>query len=327
MRNNFLSLFSFISFVPFFFAALTVFVFAAETKPIEVLTANVRLATVDDGENHWLKRRDAMMDIIKSRKYDFIGTQELVIHPKDDVNQYKFMCEKLPEYGSVFRSREQDTRLGEGTGVFYRKDRWQPDDTEQGVYWLSDTPSVPGSKTWKDQGNIRIVTGGLFYEKGDDGKLTGKSVYFYSTHFDHKSEIARQKAANLVMRRIAERKSENVPVILVGDFNTGENTPSIRFLRGETVELDGEERKPPLGLVDTFRAVHPDATDVGTYQGFKQPKPNGAKIDFVFTTPDLKTTDAEIIRTKTPSGHYPSDHFFVRATLSLPLGAPTGVAY
>lgn len=300
------------------FASCLLFVFPADAaEPIEVLSINVRLSTAKDGEDAWPKRRDAMMDVVRSRPYDFIGGQEVVVHPEDEFNQFQFMSEKLPEYGSVFRSREKDEKKGEGTPVFYRKDRWEPDADDQGVYWLSDTPDVPGSITWKGQSPCpRVVTGALFHELGKDGKRTGKSVYFHSTHFDHVGEIARQKAADLILRRIAERKDETIPVILVGDFNTGENSPTIRFLKGETVELDGEEKTPPMGLLDTLRVVQPDATDVGTFQAFREHNPKAGKIDYIFVTPELKTTDAEIIRTKTPSGRFPTDHYPIRATIA-----------
>lgn len=307
-----------IRFYALFVAFWSVFVFStAAAEPIEVLSINVRLSTANDGEDAWPKRRDAMMDVVRSRPYDFIGGQEVVVHPESEFNQFQFMSEKLPEYGSVFRSREKDEKKGESTPVFYRKDRWEPDADDQGVYWLSDTPDVPGSITWKGQSPCpRVVSGALFHELDKDGKRTGKSVYFYSTHFDHVGEIARQKAADLILHRIAERKDKTIPVILVGDFNAGENSPTVRFLKGETVELDGEKKTPPMRLADTFRSVHPDATDVGTFQGFKKHNPKAGKIDSIFVTPELKATDAEIIRTKTPAGRFPTDHYPIRAVLA-----------
>lgn len=289
----------------------------AKSEPIEVLTINVRLSTANDGDDAWPKRRDFMMDVVRDRNYDFIGGQEVVINPNDEVNQYKFMSEKLPEYGSLFLSREKTADKGEGTPVFYRKDRWEPDADDQGTYWLSDTPDVPGSITWAGQSQCpRVVTGALFHEKGKDGKRTGKSLYFYSTHFDHIGEIARQKAANMILDRIKSRKNPDIPAILVGDFNAGEKSPTIRFLKGETVVLDGEEKTPPMALLDSFRIVHPDMEDVATFQGFKPHNPKNGKIDYIFVTPNLKATEAEIIRTTNDAGRFPTDHYPVRAIMA-----------
>lgn len=303
-----------IFFTSFCFAVL--FCLTAFAEPLKVLSVNVRLSTVNDGDNAWAIRRDALADLIRKIPYDFIGGQEVIIHPNDEVNQLKFLSEKLPEYGVIFRSREKIEERGEGTPLFYRKDRWEMDEKDNGTYWLSDTPDVPGSITWKGQSTCpRVVSGGLFYEKDKDGKRTGKSVYVFSTHFDHVGEIARQKAADFILQRINARKDKSVPVILIGDFNAGENSPTIRFLKGETVELDGQVKTPPMALIDSFRTVHPDAEDVSTFQSFKEHNPKGAKIDYIFFTPELKATAAEIIRDKTPAGRFPTDHYPINAVL------------
>jgi len=304
--------------VLFAFCSAVFFCLSVSAEPLKILTVNVRLSTANDGKDAWAIRRDALADLIRKVPYDFIGGQEVIINPKDEVNQYKFLSEKLPEYGVIYRSREKSEEAGEGTPVFYRKDRWEMDEKDNGIYWLSDTPDVPGSITWKGQSKCpRVVTGGLFYEKSRDGNRTGKSVYIYSTHFDHIGEIARQKAADFILQRINARKDKTVPVILMGDFNAAENSPTIRFLKGETVELDGQTKTPPMALVDSFRAVHPDEKDAATFQGFKEHNPKGAKIDYIFITPELKATAAEIIRDKTPEGRFPSDHYPVSAVLEL----------
>ncbi len=303
----------------FFVSLAVVFlltIYCAASEPIDVLSINVRLSTANDGEDAWPKRKDFLLDVVRQGNYDFIGGQEVVVHPDDAVNQFKFLAEKLPEYGSIFLCREKDPTKGEGMPIFYRKARWELDADEQGVFWLSDTPNEPGSITWKGQSNCpRVVSWGLFHELGKDSKRTGNAIYVFNTHFDHVGEIPRQKAANLILQRIADRKQKQVPIVLTGDFNCGERSPSIRFLLGETVVLDGVECKPPFGLIDSFRTVQPDAVDVGTFQGFGKVKPE-SKIDYIFVSDGLKAKDAEIIRTKNDQGRYPTDHFPIRAVLN-----------
>jgi endonuclease/exonuclease/phosphatase family metal-dependent hydrolase len=65
--------------------------------------------------------------------------------------------------------------------------------------------------------------------------------------------------------------------------------------------------------MDTFREVHPDATDVGTYHGFKSP--GVGKIDYIFVSPGVKTLSADIIRTQR-DGRYPTDHFPINAVIA-----------
>jgi len=280
--------------------------------PIRVLSINVRLSTVNDGVNSWPNRKDFMTEIIAEGNYDFIGTQETIMHANPDLNQVTFIASKLPGHGVLGRSREVNPEVGEAMTIFYKKERWKLDDTDQETFWLSDTPDVPGSKTDPQAGCPRTVTVGLFHElKG--GQPTGRTIYVYNTHYDHLSEGARQRGAKQLMDRIANRKNTDVPVIVIGDLNNGERSPAIRYMKGETMTLDGKEWEPPYKLVDTFRVVHPDATEVGTFNGFRAP--GREKIDYILVSPGLKTLAAEIIRTQR-EGRYPTDHFPVDAVIA-----------
>ena len=299
----------------FFVALLVVSLFALPSlladDPIRVLSINVRLSTANDGENSWANRKAFMTDVIIEGNYDFIGTQETVVHPNPELNQVTYIASRLPGHGSYGRSREASLERGEAMMIYYKKDRWKMDDTDHETFWLSDTPDVPGSKTEPDAGNTRTVTAALFHEhKG--GQPTGRKIYIYNTHFDHRSETARQKGARLLMERIAARKNKDVPVVVTGDINSGERSVAVRYMKGESMTLDGQTLNPPYKLVDTFRAVHPDATDVGTFNGFRTP--GREKIDYVFVSPDVKTISAEIIRTQR-DGRYPTDHFPIDAVI------------
>jgi len=291
-----------------FFASVSLFA----GDPIRVLAINVRLSTANDGVNSWANRKDFMTDIIVDGNYDFIGTQETVMHSNPDLNQVTFIASKLPGHGVLGRSREVNPEVGEAMTIFYKKERWKIDDTDQETFWLSDTPDVPGSKTDPQAGCPRTVTVALFHElKG--GQPTGQSIYIYNTHYDHMSEGARQRGAKQLMDRIAARKNKDIPVVVMGDMNCGERSPAIRYMKGDPMTLDEKEWTPPYKLVDTFRVIHPDATEVGTFNGFRAP--GKEKIDYVFVSAGLKTLSAEIIRTQREE-RYPTDHFPVEAVIT-----------
>ena len=279
---------------------------------VRILSINVRLSTANDGEDSWANRKDFMTGIIVDGKYDFVGSQETVMHANPELNQVTFIASKLPGHGVIGRSREVNPEVGEAMTLFYKKDRWRIDETDQGTFWLSDTPDVPGSKTDPTAGCPRTVTFALFHELKDN-QPTGRKLYVYNTHYDHMSEGARQRAAKQLMDRIAARKEKDVLVVVTGDMNSGERSPTIRYMKGEQATLDGKELTPPFKLVDTFREVHPDATDVGTTNGFRAPGAN--KIDYIFVSPGVKTLSAEIIRTQR-DGRYPTDHFPIDAVIT-----------
>ena len=279
---------------------------------IRILSINVRCSTAEDGENNWANRKDFMSDVIVGGNYDFIGTQETVMISDPARNQVSYIISKLPNHGYIGRSREVNPEVGEAMMLFYKKERWHIDDTDHETFWLSDTPDIAGSKTDPKAGCPRSVTAALFHEF-NAGQPTGKSLYVYNTHYDHMSEEARQRGAKLLMERIAARKKKEIPVVVMGDMNCGEQSPAIRYMQGVSMTLDGQKWSSPYPLTDTFRAVHPDASDVGTFTGFKVP--GKEKIDYIFVSPNLKTISAEIIRTQR-EGRYPTDHFPINAVIA-----------
>ena len=279
---------------------------------IRVLSINVRCSTANDGENNWSNRKDFMTDLIISGNYDFIGTQETVMDPNPERNQVTYIAAKLPEHGFLGRSREANPEVGEAMMIFYKKEHWKIDDTDQETFWLSDTPEIAGSKTDPKAGCTRSVTVALFHEL-QAGQPTGRKIYVYNTHYDHMSEEARQRGAKLLMDRIAERKNKDIPVVVIGDMNCGEKSPAIQYMQGATMKLDEKDWNPPYKLTDTFRAANPDTTEVGTFHGFNRPGKD--KIDYIFVSPSLKTVSSEIIRTQR-EGRYPTDHFPVDAVIA-----------
>jgi endonuclease/exonuclease/phosphatase family metal-dependent hydrolase len=263
---------------------------------VKAMTFNIRYSAAADGPDRWTQRREMVADVIRRFDGDFVGIQEAL------PDQVAYLRESLPAYRLIVRSRLADPQQGEAVPLLYRHGRWRLDEKQQGTFWLSDTPEVPASTTW---GNDipRIVTWGRFVE----GR-TGRAVYVYNVHFDHASEPSRQKSAILLAQRIAGRAHPD-PVILTGDFNCGESSYAIGYLKGE-------QDQSPLKLVDTFRVRHPDEKVVGTFHAFRGTR-DGEKIDYVFALPGTKALDAEIVYFNR-DGRYPSDHYPVTAEMVLP---------
>jgi endonuclease/exonuclease/phosphatase family metal-dependent hydrolase len=271
-------------------------VLGAELR-VKVMSFNIRLSKGQDGPNVWNNRRDLVVDVIHRFDGDFLGIQEAW---PDQVND---LSASLPSYRHLVRSRNADPSDGEATPLYYRRDRWELDAKEHGTFWLSETPEVPGSRNWWNP-VPRIVTWGRFLDK-----QSGQGVYVFNTHFCHLSEWARRRSADLLARRIVQRKNPD-PVIVTGDFNAGETSYAIRRLKGEL-------SPSTIQLIDTFRALQPDAGQVATFNGLWFDK-SGRKIDYVFASPDVRVLDAQIVRDQR-DGRYPSDHYPVTAVLLFPM--------
>ena len=277
---------------------------AAPTE-LSAMTFNIRYGTANDGPNAWAHRREMVLGVLRDRDADVVGLQEALRFQLDEIEA------AVPQYAEIGVGRDDGLTKGEYSAILYRADRFGV--AEAGTFWLSDTPEEVGSTSW---GNsiTRICTWARLVETE-----TGRGFYVFNTHFDHRSQPSRERAAELIAARIATRAFDE-PAILMGDFNAGEDNPAIEYLRGARASASGRDDAPASPeLVDTFRAIHPDAAEVGTFSGFNLGATDGPKIDHLMVTPRVEVLDAGIDRTS-GDGRYPSDHFPVWARVALPGG-------
>ncbi|MBB6183475.1 endonuclease/exonuclease/phosphatase family metal-dependent hydrolase [Oleiagrimonas soli] len=171
-----------------------------------MMTFNVRVPVASDGINAWPKRRALLVRVIKTQHPDVLGTQELT------EEQGTYIAAHLPGYAWFGQGREGGTK-GEHMGVFYRTDRLEV--LKSGDFWLSDTPSVVGSKTW-GQPLPRMVTWARFRFRDHGG-----TFYYFNTHFPYRDQDveARLRSADEILGRIAKLPA-TARVILTGDFNS-----------------------------------------------------------------------------------------------------------
>ena len=275
---------------------------AAQAEPskapvsVRVMSFNIRYGTAKDGENHWDKRQDFVIDTIKAYNPDLLGGQEVLAEQAD------FLKDKLPDYGFVGGGRDDGQRKGEFSPVMFRKDRFEL--LAHGQWWLSPTPEKVGSKGW-DAALPRVVTWARLKDRP-----SGTTLLFYNTHWDHMGVTARVESGKLMRKLIddAVGGDGNVPVIVTGDFNSTEETEQYRSL---TVG-DGKGQK----LIDAYRVIHPQRKDdEASFNGFKGTK-KGLRIDWVLHSPHWDAKGAAIDRTER-DGRTPSDHYPVTAELEL----------
>lgn len=278
------------------------------------MTFNVRYGTADDKEDRWEKRRGLFMDVIRQNDPDVIGLQEALRFQIDEIRK------EFPAYAEVGVGRDDGKTKGEYSAVLFRSSRLSLATGESsGTFWLSDTPEKVASKTWGN-GITRICTWARLRE------ADGRDFVIFNCHLDHQSDASRRKSVELIASRML-RYAPGGPVILTGDFNCGEPSLAIQFLNGRSPTAGGGGVQGWEGLIDTFRAVHPDDANVRTFHAFKgvsdttgKDGPQDAltaKIDYIFVDKDhWRVLDAAIDRTSR-DGRYPSDHFPVVARVQM----------
>ena len=276
-------------------ACLSGLVANAVDLDLRVMSFNIRNGNANDGENHWNLRKEFVYDVIREGAPDVLGVQEAVRFQLDVLNQH------LPEYAEVGVVSDRTRHTGQYSAILYLQERFEA--RESGTFWLSDTPEIP-SASWGNH-HLRICTWVRLFDK-----QAAESFYVYNTHLDDGSQVSREKAAQLMMQHYHAQKVPG-PLVLMGDLNVAEDNPVIGYLTGR----DAVHGPGPGALVDTFREIHPEEQLVGTYNGFEG-RASGARIDYIFVSPEFRTLDAAIVRTRR-EGRYPSDHFPVTSHLRL----------
>lgn len=253
----------------------------ADMAELKIMSFNIRYNEPNDGENNWIYRRQACVDMINEHCPDVFGIQEGLI------DQVHFLDSALTAYQYVGIGRDSLIRNNEYSAVFYRTDKFNL--ITSSTFWLSETPEIP-SKGW-DAKYQRIVTWAKFRNRNDN-----KEFVVMNTHFDHKGQQARIESAKMIAAKAAELSGDTLMIFATGDFNT---IP------------DDDLLNPIYTYMKSAKAEALITDSVGTTNSFKVAQ--GEKvIDYIF----YRNAIARICHTITKDYGVPyiSDHYPIIAT-------------
>jgi endonuclease/exonuclease/phosphatase family metal-dependent hydrolase len=245
---------------------------------LSVLTLNLRFGLADDGPNSWQHRKKAFVSFFKSHCFDFIGLQEA------NNFQTEFLSTILCDYDYIGK-RDPAPSFWQDNIIFY-KNTWKCIHKEH--FYLSPTPEVPSRpprSRW-----ARQCTMGLFENRG-------RKLICANTHFDFERSV-QIESAKIIMERLLHLP-DDLPVILIGDFNATPSCPCHEIFTGH-----GEGKG--ICLKNIFKKPYP-----GTHHGFTGNK-NGNYIDWILYRGRIIPRDYRVIQ-DTVDGIYLSDHFPIYA--------------
>ena len=252
---------------------------------MKVMSFNLRFDTPSDGINSFTNRIPRIIETIDKESPDIIGFQEVT----DSMR--KTMREILKGYTTIGCGRDSNYH-GEAMLIAFKTDLFELIDVKN--VWLSETPTVPGSKYGVDHsGCPRMYTSILL--KHDDVE---KPFRFVNTHLDHEGAVARILESKQLCRDLGAYEEK---FILTGDFNATPDAPEIALI---TKKMENR------GCVDCTK-------DLGvTFHAFgKWPEEKHVKIDYIFT--DGVCKNAYRVDNIPVNGQYYSDHNAVVAEIEL----------
>lgn len=265
----------------------------AMAQDLNVMSFNIRLNIAADSLNAWPYRKDKVASQILFHEVHLLGVQE-ALH-----DQMMDLVNRLPKFKYTGGGRDDGKQKGEYSAIFYDTTRLQL--LQSQTFWLSETPTVPGSKSW-DAAITRIVTWAKFRDR-----KTKKIFFAFNTHFDHIGKVARRESANIVLNKVKEIAG-NTPAVITGDFNAQPSDEPIMVIMDKT---------NPLHLTDSkeiSQTLHYGPT--GTFNGFKSKETSDQPIDYIFLKGKWKVSRHATI-SQTWEGRFASDHFAVLSRVSL----------
>ena len=279
------------------------------TLPLRVMTFNIRFPSPNDQGNLWTERREIVAAMLHEKNPDVIGIQEAYR------TQLVDLARSLPEYGILGRERRGGTEE-EHCAILFRRERFMVESS--GTYWLSETPDVPGSRTWWPDDHPRIVSWAALIDLP-----TAQRIRVYTTHFPLSREQPerRIRSANLIWSRLrADSLPEEMPVVFLGDFNARPESEVHDLLTGKQPFEDGTR----ASFRDVWELAQNPVGRTSTVHGFSgTSRREGARIDWILVGGPVRVSGIETV-TFNREGKYPSDHFPVVADLVIAKGDREG---
>ncbi|WP_233267614.1 endonuclease/exonuclease/phosphatase family protein [Algibacter sp. L1A34] len=256
-----------------------------EGQNLKMMTYNIRLDVASDGDNAWPNRKDFLSEQVLFNSPDILGVQEA------KPNQMADLKRALTGYNAIGVGRD-GKNIGEFSAIFYNAEKLKVEN--ENTFWLSETPNQI-SKGW-DAAYPRICTYGLFTNLENNTKF-----WVLNTHLDHKGHEAQLQGVALIQDKIKALNTNNLPIVLMGDFNAEPNTELITELR--------QSMDDSKGLAKVIFGSN------GTFNGFKTEKLVTRRIDYIFVSKTNIEVEKYGVLSSLVDLKYPSDHFPVLTEL------------
>ncbi len=261
-------------------------------KKLKLISSNIRFDNENDGDHIWDNRKYILRDSIQSFDPHILGTQEgrrpqlssldSLLDDQDIVDSHRaWIKERM--YPSLFLNSKD---------LIIKK---------SGDIWLSETPSVPGSKSF-DSAFPRLCSWASVLWPQSSGN-EGVPLFIVNCHLDHVLEKTRNLQVEVLCKEVFKIRDEEEHLIIMGDFNS---------------HPESEVRKVLLTffpcLYDPWKSL--GLEEEASHHKFGKERDAGSRIDWIMV--DKRFEAEEIYLDKIQKeGLFPSDHYPLKCTLKL----------
>lgn len=255
------------------------FLMVLNAQNTSIMTYNIKLDHPKEGVNSWTNRKPFFLNQLKFYEPDILGVQEAMPNQMRDIDSL------LVNYNFVGVGRDDGKNMGEYSAIFYNKNKFVV--LESATFWLSETP-YQVSMGW-DASYNRICTYALLKDK-----MSKKLFWVFNTHLDHIGKLARTESSKLILNKIQQLNTGNLPLILMGDFNLEPETEPIKFIKTELNDSRDISIAAPFG-------------PSGTFNHFKFDTPVNRRYDYIFVNNKISVQKYAVLSDSWDC-KYPSDH-------------------
>ncbi len=258
----------------------------ALSQNTRVITYNIKFDNPRDSLNNWDHRKDDMSAFFRYYAPDIFGIQEGLIH------QLEYLDSQLTDYARIGVGRDDGKEKGEFSAIFFKKAKY--DVSGASTFWLSPTPEKI-SVGW-DAAMERISTYGILEKKEDGTKLL-----VFNTHFDHIGAEARLQSVKLILSKMEELNTQDLPILVMGDFNLEPSSEPIQEMK---ISLKDAGEIAKNGIYGPK----------GTFTGFDEKSRVDRRIDYLFISSG-SVLNYRHMDDRRKDGGFISDHLPVMAEI------------
>lgn len=185
---------------------------------IKLATFNIRCDYNQDGINCFSNRKPLIIKKIIQEQPHVICFQEVLPHVA------VWLKENLTDYYIVGCGRSSSLE-DEQTSIAYQKGKYNLISME--TFWLSETPSQPGSRYPQQSICPRACTEAVLQN------LQTKELFrIINIHLDHEGTKARLLGLGQIFQKLkVEKGFHDIPVILAGDFNAFPDSEEMQIMK------------------------------------------------------------------------------------------------